>query len=162
MRTLSSGAVEAVTTPEAALHLLWIAEISHPAFDAPFRIANSLIDVSHDGDVYAGVGFNFSEPPDDEDGARSGEIIIGNPDRFLTPSIRGADYRMTITLKLVSCTSESTSPPEYDEIEIAYPALALEDITLTDTTLRASVQPEQFKNEAWPRDTFNPFDFRSL
>lgn len=162
MRTLSSAAIEAVLSPESGHHLLWIAQIDHPEFDAPIRIANSLIDILHGGNTYTGVGFSFTEPADDEDGIRAGEIAIGNADRALTPYIRGADYRLTITIKLVSVTNAGSTPPVYNTTEIAYPALALEDITIDNTTLRAAVKPERYQNEPWPADTFNPYDFRSL
>lgn len=162
MRTLSTDATAAVLSPESGLHLLWIIEINHPSFDAPVRLSNSSYDVSHNGNTYSAFGFIFDEPQDDEDGVRSGTISINNADRYLTPLIRGADWRLTATVKLVSCTAESVSPPEYDEVEIEYPAMSLEDITMDTQVLQASLKPEQYQNEPWPRDTFNTFDFRSL
>jgi hypothetical protein len=162
MRNLSNDAVEAVLSPETGLHLCWVAEINHPDFDEPFRIANTLHDISVEGDTYTGTGFSIEEPRDDEDGIRAGSITINNTDRFLTPYIRGADYRLTCQISLVSLTDGDADPPEYDEIEIAYPALAMENIRLDSTKLTANIKAEQYANESFPRDSFNRFDFRSI
>lgn len=156
--TTFTNALMAESTGQVAL---WLLTISHPRLATPIRLVNNSEDVQSSGNTFTALAFDFILPDDKEGSIRKASLEIDNVDQSLIPTLRRLPNGITVVAQLAILTDDTTTPPEFDAIEIESLPMKLRDVVWDEFKIRGSISHEDYVRP-FPANTFNPVDFPAL
>lgn len=113
MRTLSTTFLRELGKQETAEVALFLVELSHASFEAPFRYARNFEDVTSNGATYLARAMDVTLPDEEAERVPTLQLRIDNVERDLLAALRGLDGIVSVTLRLVLA-----SQPDVVEIEV--------------------------------------------
>lgn len=154
-RTLSSGAVRALTAHETEEVFLTLLTIRHIDLDSPIRIVANNQDIVSRGDSYLALGFEITLPQDDGETIPQVQLSIDNVDREITETIRSLTSSPSITLEVIMASSP-------DAVELVIYDMMLDSVTYDDTTITGSLVVEDILNQSFPSSVIDPQQYKGL
>lgn len=154
-RTLSSGAVRALTAHETEEVFLTLLTIQHIDLDSPIRIVANNQDIVSRGDSYLALGFEITLPQDDGETIPQVQLSIDNVDREITETIRSLTSSPSITLEVIMASSP-------DAVELVIYDMMLDSVTYDDTTITGSLVVEDILNQSFPSSVIDPQQYKGL
>lgn len=162
-RTLNPSLLSAMLSENGNIIAIWIAEITHEDMTEVYRIADNTEDIiGPDGETYTGLGFDFDPPEDSEEGFKTAKITMNNVERWFTEKMRELSGTFYISLKLVTPTDLSASPPVFGNTEISVMPMKIMAIDYDENSVTATLSHPQIQEKKIPMHKFSPQDFPGL
>lgn len=155
-REVSQTALQAVLAEETNKVFLACLKISHPDMATDIRVVHDKQDLTRSDGTYIAFPFKVNLPSDSEDNIPKVNITIGNVDQTIIKELRKLTDPPTIRLEVVLASSPNTvevGPFDFELKNISYDAFQI-----TGELGYA----EDFLNEPFPKDTFNPNTARGM
>ena len=131
--------------------VLVILEIDHDDLAAPIRVVNNTENITSGGDEYLAAGFDIKLP--DDDGKTT--ISVCNVDRIMVQAIRSISSRPTVTISVILASDPDT-------IEVGPYIMELSEVSYDAFTVTGTLTFDNFLDEPFPGDKFNPGIFPGL
>lgn len=155
-RNVSQAALQGILAEETGEVFLATLKITHPDMATPIRVVHDKQDLVRADGTYIAFPFKLNLPTDSEDNIPKVSISIGNVDRQIIQSLRTLETPPNITLEVVLASSPNTvevGPFDFELKRIQYDAF-----TITGEL----GYEEDFLDEPFPKDSFNPNTARGM
>ena len=154
-RSVSATFRSAAYARETWAVFLMLLEIDHSTLDDPIRVVNNQADITSGGNPYTAYPFQIDLPQDDPDELPSVRLTIDNCSREITAGIRALTSAPTVTLSVILSTSPNT-------IEAGPIVFSMQDVSISATTITATLVGEDILNIKYPADSITPANFPGL
>jgi hypothetical protein len=163
-RALSSGLVSAMLAERSSFLVLVALEIDSPEIreimgGTPYYCVNNPENVSIDGIVYVGVGFDIQFPEHRANSSIARASITFPATTTLIRMIRAARDTIKVTVRVVSETDLTMSPPWFNQVEIEFLPLELTNVKWNDKTVKGELSFDSLAQLQYPGDEVTPFLF---
>lgn len=149
MRTLSTTFLRELGKQETAEVALFLVELSHASFDAPFRYVRNFEGVTSNGATYEARAMDVTLPDEEAERVPTVRLRIDNVDRGLLFALRALDGIVSVTLRLVLA-----SQPDVIEVEVA--GMEGRAMDYNDATLSLDLGVEPILDAAFGVRTLSP------
>ena len=148
-RSLSSGAVAALTTQETGEVFLLLITIAHPNLVPSLYFVNNTVDVISRGNTYLGWPFQISLPEERDDALPTVQLQIDNVDRRIMEGIRALTTAPTVTVEVILASSPDT-------VDAGPFNFTLRGVDYTALVITGTLAPEDVLNEPAMQYAFTP------
>lgn len=148
-RSLTNHAFQSMMAPETDVPWIILMTFEHADLAEPIRVARNKSDITSNGNLYVGFGFDVSLPTDSADQAPVTQIQIDNVDQRITEALRTITSPATATLELILADDP-------DVVEITLSNLSLRRAEYDALVVTADLQYEDILHQAFPSNTYNP------
>lgn len=149
------AAANAQTTDEAWIIL---AEINHPSFAQPIRVARNKVNVTHQGEAYIRFPFELKLPDDKSDGLAVGTLELDDIGEFEDPATGemktiGDIVKAIAVGEAVTVTITIVLGSDPDLIEMGPMDFTLRNVKGNGLTIRGDLHFEDLMDEPYPCDS---------
>lgn len=155
-RSVSQSALQAALAEETDEVFLACLRISHPEMAADIRVVHDKQDLVRSDGTYIAFPFRLNLPTDTEDNIPKVSITIDNVDQQIIKELRKLNSPPTVRLEVVLASSPNT-------VEVGPFDFELKNISYDAFTITGELgYKEDFLDEPFPKDTFNPNTARGM
>lgn len=129
--------------------------IDHAEMEAPIRVVNNNENITSNGNEFIAYPFEISLPDSTEDAPPAAQLKIDNVAREIAQVIRELTVSPTVLIQVVR-------QEDYDTVEIEFPAMTLDKVTVDALTVSGNLIYEDLSREPYPAYSFNPAEFPGL
>jgi len=142
----------AANSQETDKVFLTLLTIDHADLAEPIRATSDTVDTVSRGNTFVAFHFELNLPTSSDGQIPSTKLSISNVDRRIVEAIR----KMSPGSDPASVLIEVVMADDPDTIEMDLDGFSLTNVTYDRKKCEGNVTLENFYQEPWPKDTFNP------
>ena len=149
---LSENFKIAANAQETDKVFLMLLTIDHADLSEPIRVTSDTVETVSRGETFEAFHFDLNLPTSSDGQIASTKLTISNVDRRIVEAIR----KMSPGSDPASVLMEVVMADEPDVLEMSLEGFSLTNVTYDRIKCEGRVTLENFYNEPWPKDNFDP------
>jgi len=162
MKNITEAFQALVLEENSSIPIMHALEIQHNGAGGTLYITNNTEDILINTVLYTAVGFDIKMPEESEDGMRDAKLKLSNADQYLTELIRSVQGTFNVTIRVVTPTDLTVTPPECDNVEYEFLPLAVTNIKYDTEVVELTLVYELLTQKSFPKFMYNATNFPGM